>query len=57
MFSELDDANFIGPTEVGRSKKWVTDSLSCSPPRKSLVKGERFMRFEGKPELMVVAKV
>lgn len=22
----------------------------CSPPRKSLVKGERFIRFEGKPE-------
>ena len=27
------------------------DSLSCSSPRKSLVKGERFMRSEEKPEL------
>lgn len=25
----------------------------CSPPRKSLVKGERFIRFEGKPEWIV----
>ncbi|KAG8333296.1 hypothetical protein J6590_000423 [Homalodisca vitripennis] len=24
--------------------------IMCSPPRKSLVKGERFIRFEGKPE-------
>ena len=32
--------------------KLSQDSLSCSPPRKSLVKGERFMRFEGKPEHM-----
>ena len=26
------------------------DSLFCSSPRKSLVKGERFMRCEEKPE-------
>ena len=31
--------------------KIAQDSLSCSPPRKSLVNGERFMSFEGKPEL------
>jgi hypothetical protein len=29
----------------------VKDSLNCSTPRKSLVKGERFVRFEVKPEL------
>lgn len=27
-------------------------SLSCSLPRKSLVKGERFFRYERKPELI-----
>lgn len=26
--------------------------MFCSPPRKSLVKGERFVRIEGKPELI-----
>ena len=36
--------------KAGRQKNWSTDSFNCSPPRKSLVKGERFMRDEGKPE-------
>jgi len=31
------------------------DSFECSPPRKSLVKGERFFRFEREPELLVVS--
>ena len=35
---------FAGP------QKWSIDSLSCSSPRKSLVKGERFIRGEEKPE-------
>ena len=37
--------------QAGRKKNWSIDSFSCSPPRKSLVKGERIMRDEGKPEL------
>ena len=32
-------------------KNLSIDSFSCSPPRKSLVKGERFVRDEGKPEV------
>ena len=32
-------------------KNQSTDSFTCSPPRKSLVKGERFVRDEGKPEV------
>ena len=44
----------LGAPPKGRAtKNWSIDSLSCSPPRKSLVKGERFMRVEGKPELMI----
>ena len=35
----------------GRQKNYSIDSFSCFPPRKSLVKGERLMRVEGKPEL------
>ena len=42
----------LGAPPHGRAtKNWSIDSLCCSPPRKSLVKGERFMRDEGKPEL------
>ena len=32
-------------------KNWSIDSLWWSSPRKSLVKGERFVRFEENPEL------
>jgi len=32
-------------------KKLLLDSYECSPPRKSLVKGERFFRFEREPEI------
>jgi len=35
---------------AGRRKIGLQTHSSCSPPRKSLVKGERFMRDEGKPE-------
>ena len=31
-------------------QKIISRLINCSPPRKSLVKGERFMRIEGKPE-------
>ena len=31
-------------------RKIAIGSSSCPPPRKSLVKGERFVRFEGRPE-------
>ena len=42
----------LGAPPQGRAtKNWSIDSFCCSPPRKSLVKGERFMRDEGKPEL------
>ena len=40
-----------GAPPHGRAmKNWPIDSSTCSPPRKSLVKGDRFMRIEGKPE-------
>ena len=35
----------------GAKKNYSIDSFSCFPPRKSLVKGEIFVRVEGKPEL------
>ena len=39
---------------MGRATKNLSiDSFSCSPPRKSLVKGERFIRVEGEPELLI----
>ena len=42
----------MAPPQGRATKNWFTDSFDCSPPRKSLVKGERFMRDEGKPELL-----
>ena len=36
---------------ISRPERNAEDSLNCSPPRISLVKGERHMRFEGKLEL------
>ena len=42
----------MAPPQGRATKNWFTDSFDCSPPRKSLVKGERFMRDEGKPELI-----
>ena len=41
----------IAPPKGRATKNWSLDSFCCSPPRKSLVKGERFIRVEGKPEL------
>ena len=38
------------PPQGGALKNWSIDSSTCFPPRKSLVKGERFMRIEGKPK-------
>ena len=31
-------------------QKLPIGSSDCPPPRKSLVKGERFLRYEGRPE-------
>jgi len=42
------------PLEYSETTKIIIDSLYCSSPRKSLVKGERFMRGEEKPELTLV---
>ena len=47
----------VAPPKSRATKKWSIDSLSCSPTRKSLVKGERFIRVEGKPELTVRLKL
>ena len=41
------------PPQRQGGKKLVYRLVECSPPRKSLVKGERFMRNEGKPELTI----
>ena len=42
-----------GPAAKQGDENWSIDSLNCCPPRKSLVKGERFVRYEGKPEFSV----
>lgn len=47
----------IAPPKGRATKNWSIDSFCCSPPRKSLVKGERFIRVEGKPELTVLQKI
>jgi len=39
------------PNDQAIKKINFLDSFECSPPRKSLVKGERFFRFEREPEL------
>ena len=41
---------FVSPASRQGDEK-LAYRLSCSPPRKSLVKGERFVRDEGKPEV------
>jgi len=38
------------PFPTGTATEKVKDSFECSTPRKSLVKGERFVRSEVKPE-------
>ncbi|KAL4100745.1 hypothetical protein QTP88_020777 [Uroleucon formosanum] len=46
----------MSPTRKIRQfqKLYFQDSLECSPPRKSLVKGERFFRNEREPELLLL---
>jgi len=34
----------------GHTKNYNLILIMCPPPRKSLVKGERFIRSEGRPE-------
>ena len=38
------NSSFGAPPYGRATKNWSIDSFLCSPPRKSLVKGERFMR-------------
>ena len=38
------------PAKGRAFEKLPKGSFDCPPPRKSLVKGERFVRFEGRPE-------
>ena len=47
----MDELYFV-PLESSETSKIIIDSLYCSSPRKSLVKGERFIRGEEKPELI-----
>ena len=35
---------------LGGAETNYAELIKCPPPRKSLVKGERFIRFEGRPE-------
>ena len=44
----------LGPANRQGHEKLVyrLNHSDCSSPRKSLVKGERFIRAEGKPELL-----
>ena len=48
----MDEFYFV-PLESSETTKIIIDSLYCSSPRKSLVKGERFIRGEEKPELTI----
>ena len=45
------------PPQGRAMKNSSIDSFTCSSPRKSLVKGERFVRFEGKPELPITHSI
>ena len=38
--------------QLRRATKNYDRLIICPPPRKSLVKGERFIRSEGKPEIL-----
>ena len=40
---------------LGAPKISLQTHSNCPPPRKSLVKGERFIRVEGKPKLGALA--
>lgn len=62
MFLKLDLQllRCIGsPTRRGQAMLKINflHSFNCSPPRKSLVKGERFFRFEGEPELWIIRRL
>ena len=49
--SAICSSSDLGTLLVAGLQKMSIDSLECSSPRKSLVKGERFMRgIEEKPE-------
>ena len=52
FYQQLISLLMMAPPQGRATKNWFTYSFDCSPPRKSLVKGERFMRNEGKPELL-----
>ena len=41
---------FMEPCARQGVQKLPIGSSDCPPPRKSLVKGERFLRYEGRPE-------
>ena len=41
--------NFVSPPK-GARQQIQSRLIECPPPRKSLVKGERFIRSEGRPE-------
>ena len=45
MFSFI----FVSPPK-GAGQQIQSRLIECPPPRKSLVKGERFIRSEGRPE-------
>ena len=40
----------FGAPIKGQTKNNYSILIMCPPPRKSLVKGERFIRSEGRPE-------
>ena len=45
---------FVSPPK-GAGQQIQSRLIECPPPRKSLVKGERFIRSEGRPEWNVLA--
>ena len=52
FYQKLISLLLMAPPQGRATKNRFTDSFDCFPPRKSLVKGERFVRDEGKPELL-----
>ena len=46
---------FVSPPR-GAGQQIQSRLIECPPPRKSLVKGERFIRSEGRPEWNAIRK-
>ncbi len=57
IFLEKENVSFvlINTPNIGQARQIVNMLMKCSPPRKSLVKGERFIRFEEEQQLLKIS--